>query len=113
MSDPTTPDGKPVLNDSTIDQARYDAAVNACRQYMPNLDKLPPPMDTETLQMWRAWSECMRTNGVDIEDPQPDDPRPPGIDIPRGTDTAGLLTERRKGTLLTLLASIGCEGCPS
>jgi hypothetical protein len=63
---------------------KVDAAMKACRQYMPNGGE-PPKADPEMAAKMRKMAECMRANGVpNYPDP---DPETGGIMIQGGPDT--------------------------
>ena len=54
------------------DTAKSEAAVKKCRPLMPNAGK-PKPPTPEELEKRRAFSKCMRENGMTkFPDPQPD-----------------------------------------
>jgi hypothetical protein len=54
------------------DKAKVDAAMAACKRYLPNGGE-PPKMDAQAMERARQVSKCMRENGVpDFPDPQPD-----------------------------------------
>jgi hypothetical protein len=53
------------------DRAKVDAAMQKCRQYMPNGGE-PPKLDPEQQEKVRQYAKCMRDNGVpNFPDPQP------------------------------------------
>jgi hypothetical protein len=56
-----------------VDRAAADAANDKCKQHLPNGGE-PEPMDPENIAKQRAYSKCMRENGV----PKFPDPRPDG-----------------------------------
>ena len=65
------------------DQAKFEAAQKACRQYLPNGGE-PPKLDAEQLEKMRTYARCMRENGVpDFPDPQPEG----GLRIERGPNS--------------------------
>lgn len=55
------------------DQDALQAAEEACRHLLPNGGQ-PPPMDPKQLDDLRAQAKCMREHGVDIPDPDPNNP---------------------------------------
>jgi hypothetical protein len=53
------------------DKTKMDAAMAACKKYMPNGGE-PPKPDAATLEQMRQMSKCMRENGVpNFPDPNP------------------------------------------
>lgn len=55
-----------------VDKAKVDAAMAACKRYLPNGGE-PPEMDAAALERVRQMAKCMRENGVpNFPDPQPD-----------------------------------------
>jgi hypothetical protein len=72
--------GKIVVGDRDgLDKDKVRAALEACRQFMPNGGERPPP-SPEDLEKMRQFAQCMRDNGVDMPDP---DPNTGGILIPK------------------------------
>jgi hypothetical protein len=54
------------------DKAKMDAAMAACKQYMPNGGEAPK-LDAKALEQVRQMAKCMRENGVpDFPDPKAD-----------------------------------------
>jgi hypothetical protein len=53
------------------DKKKFDAAQEACKQFMPNGGEMRPP-SAEELEQARQMSKCMRENGIpDFPDPNP------------------------------------------
>jgi hypothetical protein len=53
------------------DKAKVDAAMEACKQFLPNGGE-PPKLDAAALEQVRLMAKCMRENGVpDFPDPGP------------------------------------------
>jgi hypothetical protein len=51
---------------------KLDAAMEKCRQYLPNGGE-PTKLDPEQLEAMRKFAKCMRENGLpDFPDPDPD-----------------------------------------
>lgn len=51
--------------------AKVDAAMKACRQYLPNGGE-PPTFDAATKEKFVEYAKCMRDNGMpDFPDPEP------------------------------------------
>ncbi|TMR92019.1 hypothetical protein [Nonomuraea basaltis] len=71
MEDPD-PDGGGGLNviDENIDQKKLREATEACRVYAPFLDR--KELKPEEVEQMRQFAQCMRENGVDMPDPNPD-----------------------------------------
>jgi hypothetical protein len=68
------------------DRAKVDAAMEACKKYLPNGGE-PGRMDPAAMERARQMSKCMRENGVpDFPDPGPDG----GIRIEKGKGKGGL-----------------------
>jgi hypothetical protein len=54
------------------DKTKVDAAMQACKRYLPHGGE-PPKLDARALEQARQMAKCMRENGVpDFPDPQPD-----------------------------------------
>jgi len=54
------------------DEAKVDAAMEACKKYLPDGGE-PPKLNAEQLEQLRQLAKCMRANGVpDFPDPGPD-----------------------------------------
>ena len=54
------------------DKAKVDAAMEACKKFLPNGGE-PPKMDAAAAEQVRQMSKCMRENGVpNFPDPGPD-----------------------------------------
>jgi hypothetical protein len=51
--------------------AAWEAALQACRQYLPNGGDVPTPSATE-LEALRRYARCMREHGIETTDPDPD-----------------------------------------
>jgi hypothetical protein len=56
---------------SLEDDPKFKNAIEACRQYEPSGGEAPKP-NPEQLEKLRAFTKCMRENGVDMPDPQGD-----------------------------------------
>jgi hypothetical protein len=50
-------------------------ADDACRQLLPNGGQ-PPPLDAKQLDEARKQAKCMREHGIDMPDPDPNNPYP-------------------------------------
>lgn len=50
------------------DAAKFEAAMTACRQFMPNGGEVRQP-SAEDLALLRAFAKCMREQGLDYPDP--------------------------------------------
>jgi hypothetical protein len=62
------------------DQLR--AAEQACKHLLPNGGR-PPQLDPEDLDKMREFTKCLREHGLDVPDP---DPNEPGIRLDAGQD---------------------------
>jgi hypothetical protein len=60
------PDGPAISKDD----AGFQAAMQACRQYLPN-GGAPPSLSPEEQDQLRQFAQCMREHGVDMPDPDP------------------------------------------
>ncbi|RVX37806.1 hypothetical protein EDD27_0082 [Nonomuraea polychroma] len=72
MEDPD-PNGGGGLNltDENIDQNKVREAAEACRSSAPFLEQ-HRQLDPEEVEQMRKFAQCMRENGVDMPDPNPD-----------------------------------------
>lgn len=53
-------------------QGRASRALAACEQYDPDYGKVPESrVPVEEVEQWRKWARCMRDNGIDMSDPDP------------------------------------------
>jgi hypothetical protein len=70
MSDPQP--GKPAAIGKEGEDAKTKAALEACREFMPNGGE-PPSVSPEMLEQGRKFAQCMREHGLaDFPDPDPD-----------------------------------------
>jgi hypothetical protein len=82
MPDPD-PDGKlngaPEIEKGSPEAALYDQAEQACGPIDAfSGDSEPPePMSDAELEQWLDWAACMRDQGVDMQDPDPETNMPP------------------------------------
>jgi hypothetical protein len=58
------------FRDSDLDQQKVQAARDACRDLAPNGGQ-PPQLDAAQQEQLRQFAQCMRDNGVDMPDPDP------------------------------------------
>jgi hypothetical protein len=65
-----------------LDPEKVQPAREACRDLLPN-GGVPQQLDPEELDKARERAKCMREHGVDVPDP---DPNNPGIRVPAGVD---------------------------
>lgn len=63
-----------------LNNPNFQKAIEACRSKLPN-GGAPPSLSPEQLDALRAFTQCMRDNGVDVPDP---DPNSPGLGFARG-----------------------------
>jgi hypothetical protein len=68
--DPATSQDKPRIPES-VTREQLDAAYEHCRQFAPDYGKEPPPMDPARVELLRKFAQCMREQGLDWEDPDP------------------------------------------
>jgi hypothetical protein len=69
-----------VVQGNGPDKEKIDKANEACRSLLPNGGK-PPKLDAQQLDEMRKMAQCMREHGVDMPDP---DPNNPGIMVDPG-----------------------------
>jgi hypothetical protein len=50
--------------------AAWDAAMQACRQYLPG-GGMPEPPNAAELEAQRQYAQCMREQGIEMSDPDP------------------------------------------
>ncbi|HZN77801.1 MAG TPA: hypothetical protein VFC00_39810 [Micromonosporaceae bacterium] len=96
-------DGKPVgPQDKRLDTGTFERAVAACEQYdtPDDLDRQLTPAEVE---QWRRWAQCMRDNGIDMNDPDPNVAG--GRPVPRSTDSTMVDVERAMRSCDALAAS--------
>jgi hypothetical protein len=55
----------------------YEQAEQTCGLIDSVSGEPPEPLTTSEVEQWRDWAQCMRDNGVDIEDPDPTRAVPP------------------------------------
>lgn len=69
MQDPKPGDNRIRITAKKMDQAKLNAAMQACRKYSPkgNVD----PNDPEARDHLLKVAQCLRQHGVDVQDPQP------------------------------------------
>ncbi|WP_433532805.1 hypothetical protein ACQPYA_12825 [Micromonospora sp. CA-263727] len=72
MPDPGAGNGPTFRFDGSVDRSKVEAAMEKCRELLPNGGQ-SPQLDAEQLEQMRAMARCMRENGVpDFPDPAPD-----------------------------------------
>lgn len=71
MPDPG-PDGRLRFQSKGGDQAKMQKAQEACRQYAPSMTD--GQQDPKQLERMREFTKCMREHGVDMPDPDPNNP---------------------------------------
>ncbi len=72
MEDPEP--GQPItFKGGPGDKEKMDKAQKACQQYMPGGGELQTP-DPAMLDQVRKYAQCMRDHGVDMPDPDPNEP---------------------------------------
>ena len=59
---------KPGSAAGPMDKTKADAAMKACRQFLPNGGPIGA-LDPEMVEKMRKYAVCMRANGVDFPDP--------------------------------------------
>jgi hypothetical protein len=64
------PGGRPKLGNNT-DPAKVQAALNACRQYAPDV-MASGSLTPEEREQMLAYVKCLREHGIAISDPDPD-----------------------------------------
>jgi hypothetical protein len=73
VPDPDTAGGSgggPVTITASGPPAGMDAAMEACKDKLPNGGN-PPSLDPQQQEQLRAFAQCMRDHGVDMPDPDP------------------------------------------
>jgi hypothetical protein len=80
VPDPEPGRGGVTIKERDLEKAR--PAQEACKSLLPN-GGVPAKMDPEQLDKARERAKCMREHGVDVPDP---DPNNPGIRAPEGAD---------------------------
>ncbi|GIJ29607.1 hypothetical protein Vqi01_47690 [Micromonospora qiuiae] len=72
LPDPEGDSGPMFRFDGSVDRSKVEAAMEKCRELLPNGGQ-PPRLDAQQLEQMRAMAKCMRENGVpDFPDPAPD-----------------------------------------
>jgi hypothetical protein len=69
-----------VVQGAGPDKEKIDKANEACRSLLPNGGQ-PPKLDAQQLDEARKMAKCMREHGIDMPDP---DPNNPGMMLPEG-----------------------------
>jgi len=72
MPDPEIDGGRVAINlPEGTDRQKVEAAMEKCKQYLPNGGE-PPKLDPETTEQLRKYAQCMRDNGIsEFPDPDP------------------------------------------
>jgi hypothetical protein len=72
MEDPQP--GEPMtIKGGPGDKEKMDKAQKACQQYLPGGGELQTP-DPQMLDQIRKYAQCMRDHGIDMPDPDPNEP---------------------------------------
>lgn len=82
IPDPAPGEGGIKLEDTDPQSEKVQDAREACRHLLPNGGN-PQEMDPERLDKARERAKCMREHGIDVPDP---DPNNPGVRVPEGVD---------------------------
>ena len=69
--DPNGEGGLADLRDLDIPREELQPALEACREFTDFGGQRDLELDQETLDQMTAFAECMRENGVDVQDPDP------------------------------------------
>lgn len=80
VPDPEPGQGGVTIKERDLEKVR--PAREACQHLLPN-GGVPEKMDPEELDKARERAKCMREHGIDVPDPDPNDPRirpPEGVD---------------------------------
>jgi hypothetical protein len=72
MPDPDPDTGRPRFGGTITDANRdkFQAAMQKCRTLLPN-GGVRPSLDAAQIEQIRQYAQCMRDNGVDMPDPDP------------------------------------------
>lgn len=75
MDDPTSGPGGGGISISVQgdDESKMKAADEACKPLLPNGGR-PPKLDAADLDRMRETAKCLREHGLDVPDPDPNDP---------------------------------------
>jgi hypothetical protein len=73
MPDPNPNGEGGLLNLEELDVTREELqpALDACREHLPFGGEGGEPLDQETLDQMTEFAQCMRDNGIDMPDPDP------------------------------------------
>ncbi|WP_162606704.1 hypothetical protein [Jiangella asiatica] len=83
------------------DDPDAEAAMEECRSLLPNGGEMPE-QDAESLESLRAFTECMRENGVDMPDPNADG----SLSMPAGLDPNSAAFQTAISACQSLLAGV-------
>jgi hypothetical protein len=73
MPDPDPDGAGGLLSLDELDMTREELqpALDACREYLPFGNDSGEPLDPETLAQMTEFAQCMRDNGIEMPDPDP------------------------------------------
>jgi hypothetical protein len=70
MPDPGADGGGVITLDGSTDEGAMDAAFEACKEFLPDGGE-PAKPSPEDLEAQRKYAQCMREQGIDMPDPDP------------------------------------------
>ncbi|MHA7133457.1 hypothetical protein [Oerskovia turbata] len=70
MPDPGADGGGVITLDGSTDEGAMDAAFEACKEFLPDGGE-PAKLSPEDLEAQRKYAQCMREQGIDMPDPDP------------------------------------------
>lgn len=96
MPDPDSSGSMALTTESGVDMDAMNEAFEACKEFLPNGGE-PVKPSAEDLESQREFAKCMRENGVDMPDPDPNGGAMEAIQVPDDIDAFNAALEACNG----------------
>ncbi|MFJ4106864.1 hypothetical protein [Oerskovia enterophila] len=96
MPDPDSSGAVALTTESGADMDEMDKAFEACKEFLPNGGE-PMKPSPEDLESQREFAKCMRENGIDMPDPDPNGGMTQALEVPDDVDAFDAAIEACNG----------------
>jgi len=96
MPDPDSEGGVAITSEASGDMEEMDKAFEACKDFLPNGGE-PVKPSAEDLESQREFAKCMRENGIDMPDPDPNGGMTQALEVPDDVDAFNAAIEACNG----------------